>query len=73
MDKNSDNFLKEAEFFIMIKEHIKNLLPDNPVIACSILSTVIDEYFIDHDISVIDGWNDIFAVTKQVHKELGDN
>ena len=76
MDKNSNDFLNdilnEIEFVLTTKDQIKKLLPDNHAITCSIMSAAMDEYFIEHGISAIDGWKVIFETVKEVHEQLGD-
>lgn len=51
------------------RDKILDLLPDYEVVACSIISCVIDEYFIRHDIKPSEGWKELNRVASIVHAE----
>ena len=62
--------LLEALFNQMaIRDKIMDLLPDNEVVACTIISCVIDEYFITHGIKPSEGWKMLNDVSSIVHAE----
>lgn len=54
------------------RNKILEILPDDPRDACSILSSVLDEYFKRHAISIRTGWKVFNEIADLVHDEMED-
>lgn len=54
------------------RDQILDILPDEYGDACILISCVIDEYFIRHNMSIIEGWQMLYEIAAMVHSDMGD-
>lgn len=70
--KELDNLLDSLNDCAAMAAFFYNLLPEDPVIAASVICAVIDKYATRIHMKSSDIWDVFYALSKQVHKEFGD-